>query len=244
MDFYKMVDYIVQEVLKRLEEQEAPTKKEKNRSLVIINGGNGNLELVMLELNKISKEYDLEVVFSEAGNSVVGVVFSEAGKSVVGEKRFSDFKVVSDFTIENSGKFLQDNDLIILPLLTKNSCAKIAVGIRDNAATYHFKVVSDFTIENSGKFLQDNDLIILPLLTKNSCAKIAVGIRDNAATYLISKALLAQKEIIAVYDSCIADSKTAYGNQINFNIEKLRSYGIIFVKSLLKIVESFYKIMI
>lgn len=172
MDFDKMVDYIVQEVLKRLEEQETPTKREKNRGLVIINGGNGNLEQVMLELKKISKEYDLEVVFSEAG------------KSVVGEERFSNFKVVSDFTIENSGKFLQDNDLIILPLLTKNSCAKIAVGIR-----------------------------------------------DNAATYLVSKALLAQKEIIAVYDSCIADSKTAYGNQINFNIEKLRSYGIIFVKS-------------
>lgn len=72
MDFDKMVDYIVQEVLKRLEEQETPTKKEKNRGLVIINGGNGNLEQVMLELKKISKEYDLEVVFSEAGKSVVG----------------------------------------------------------------------------------------------------------------------------------------------------------------------------
>ena len=41
MDFDKMVDYIVQEVLKRLEEQETPTKREKNRGLVIINGGNG-----------------------------------------------------------------------------------------------------------------------------------------------------------------------------------------------------------
>lgn len=172
MDFEKMVDYIVQEVLKRLEEQETPIKKEKNRGLVIINGGTRNLEQIMLELKKISKEYDLEVVFSEAG------------KSVVGEEKFSDFKIISDFTIENSGKFLQENDLIILPLLTKNSCAKIAVGIR-----------------------------------------------DNATTYLVSKALLAEKEIIAVYDSCVADNKTAYGNQINFNIEKLKSYGIIFVKS-------------
>ena len=42
--------------------------------------GMENLEQVMLELNKISKEYDLEVVFSEAG------------KSVVGEKIFSNFK--------------------------------------------------------------------------------------------------------------------------------------------------------
>ena len=72
--------------------------------------------------------------------------------------------------------------------------------IRIKSEIYLRGVVSDFTIENSGKFLQDNDLIILPLLTKNSCAKIAVGIRDNAATYLVSKALLAQKEIIAVYD--------------------------------------------
>ena len=86
-------------------------------------------------------------------------------------------------------------------------------------------------METCEPLLKKNDIIILPLLTKNSCAKIAVGIRDNAVTYLISKALLAQKEIVAVYDSCIADNKTAYGNQINFNIEKLKSYGIIFVKS-------------
>ncbi|WP_462354719.1 flavoprotein [Fusobacterium ulcerans] len=172
MDFDMMVDYIVQEVLKKIESNEAAYKVERNRGLVIINGGTGNLEQVILELKKISERYELDIVFSEAGEKIVR------------KEKFQNFNVIDKFEMETGE-----------PLLKKN------------------------------------DIIILPLLTKNSCAKIAVGIRDNAVTYLISKALLAQKEIVAVYDSCIADNKTAYGNQINFNIEKLKSYGIIFVKS-------------
>lgn len=172
MNFDMMVDYIVQEVLKKIELNEASYKVERNRGLVIINGGTGNLEQIMLELKKISESYELDIAFSEAGEEIVK------------KEKFQNFNVIDNFDMETCE-----------PLLKKN------------------------------------DIIILPLLTKNSCAKIAVGIRDNAVTYLISKALLAQKEIVAVYDSCIADNKTAYGNQINFNIEKLKSYGIIFVKS-------------
>ncbi|MEJ6466278.1 flavoprotein [Fusobacterium ulcerans] len=172
MDFDMMVDYIVQEVLKKIELNETAYKVERNRGLVIINGGTGNLEQIILELKKISEKYELDIVFSEAGEKIVS------------KEKFQNFNVIDKFEMETCE-----------PLLKKN------------------------------------DIIILPLLTKNSCAKIAVGIRDNAVTYLISKALLAQKEIVAVYDSCIADNKTAYGNQINFNIEKLKSYGIIFVKS-------------
>lgn len=172
MDFDMMVDYIVQEVLKKIELNETAYKVERNRGLVIINGGTGNLEQIILELKKISERYELDIVFSEAGEKIVR------------KEKFQNFNVIDKFEMETCE-----------PLLKKN------------------------------------DIIILPLLTKSSCAKIAVGIRDNAVTYLISKALLAQKEIVAVYDSCIADNKTAYGNQINFNIEKLKSYGIIFVKS-------------
>lgn len=173
MDFDKMVEYIVQEVLKKLESQETSNNKvEKNRGLVVINGGTGNLDQITLELKKIASEYDLDIVFSEAG------------REIVGESKFSQYNLIEDFTMKN--------------------CENL---------------------------LKRNNIILLPLLTKSSCAKIAVGIRDNAMTYLVSKALLAGKEIIAVYDSCITGNKTAYENQINFNIEKLKSYGIIFVKS-------------
>lgn len=169
MDFNLMVDYIVQEVLKRLEiESISPRKK----GLVIINGGTANLEQIIIELERIKKEYDIEVVFSEAGIKVVG------------EERFKDFDVKKDVTMENC------NSLI-----------------------------------------NDSEIILLPLLTKNTCAKVAVGIRDNISTYIISKALLAGKKIVAVYDSCIVNVDNEYGKQLNLNIKKLQSYGINFVES-------------
>ena len=172
MNFDMMVDYIVKEVLKKIESQETIYRVEKNRGLVVINGGTGNLGQIMLELEKIKQKYELDIVFSKAGEEIV--------------------------TKEKS---------------------------------QNFNVINDFGMKTCESLLKKNEIILLPLLTKNSCAKIAVGIRDNAVTYLISKALLAQKEIVAVYDSCIADNETAYADQINFNIEKLKSYGIKFVRS-------------
>ena len=64
MDFDMMVDYIVQEVLKKIELNETAYKIERNRGLVIINGGTGNLEQIILELKKISERYELDIVFS------------------------------------------------------------------------------------------------------------------------------------------------------------------------------------
>ena len=74
MDFDMMVDYIVQEVLKKIESNEAAYKVERNRGLVIINGGTGNLEQVILELKKISERYELDIVFSEAGEKLAGLL--------------------------------------------------------------------------------------------------------------------------------------------------------------------------
>lgn len=169
MDFNLMVDYIVQEVLKRVEAESISLRK---KGLVIVNGGTANLEQIIIELERIKKEYDIEIVFSEAGIKVVG------------EDRFKDFDVKKDVTMENC------NSLI-----------------------------------------NDSEIILLPLLTKNTCAKVAVGIRDNISTYIISKALLAGKKIVAVYDSCIVNVDNEYGKQLNLNIKKLQSYGINFVES-------------
>lgn len=169
MEFNLMVDYIVQEVLKRLGEENINKKK---KGLVIVNGGTANLEQVLIELEKIKKEYEVEVIFSEAGERVVG------------EERFKNFDIKKDITIENCN-----------PLIT------------------------------------ENEIILLPLLTKSTCAKVAVGIRDNVSTYVISKAILAGKKIVAVYDSCRVKDDTEYGKQLNLNIKKLQSYGIVFVES-------------
>lgn len=91
--------------------------------------------------------------------------------------------------------------------------------------------IKEISMKESSSFLKDIDMVLLPMLTKNTCAKVAVGIRDSVVTYIISKAISSGKEIVALNDSCTAEEVTAYGNQINLNIKKLKSYGITFVKS-------------
>lgn len=169
MEFNLMVDYIVQEVLKRLENESISKRK---KGLVILNGGTANLEQIVIELEKIKKEYDVEIIFSEAGEKIVG------------EEKFKNFDIKREVTMANC------NSLI-----------------------------------------SENEIILLPLLTKNTCAKVAVGIRDNVVTYIISKALLAGKKIVAVYDSCIVKADNEYGKQLNLNIKKLQEFGITFVES-------------
>lgn len=164
-----MVDYIVQEVLKRLENESISKRK---KGLVILNGGTANLEQIVIELEKIKKEYDVEIIFSEAGEKIVG------------EEKFKNFDIKREVTMANC------NSLI-----------------------------------------SENEIILLPLLTKNTCAKVAVGIRDNVVTYIISKALLAGKKIVAVYDSCIVKANNEYGKQLNLNIKRLQEFGITFVES-------------
>lgn len=166
-----MIDYIVQEVIKKIEENEMKSANKK-RGLLIINGGTNNLEQVLLELEKIGKIYDIEVVFSEAG------------REIIGEERFKNFHIRRDITMS------QCNELI-----------------------------------------QDKDIILLPLLTKSTCAKIVIGIRDNLPTYIVSKAILSGKKVVAVYDSCRVEVENEYGKQLNLNIKKLQSYGIVFLES-------------
>jgi len=92
--------------------------------------------------------------------------------------------------------------------------------------------IKELTMKECSSFLKEIDMVLLPLLTKNTCAKVAMGIMDTTATYIISKAILFGKEIVALNDSCMVKEGTAYGDQINSNIKKLKSYGIVFLKSI------------
>lgn len=124
MEFDQIVDYIVQEVLKKLENVEQSKKNIKKTALVVINGGTVNLEQVILELEKISKDYQMETIFSEAAKDVVGL------------KKFELFNIREDINMMNLNEILNKKDIVIIPLLTKNTCAKVVVGIRDNVITY------------------------------------------------------------------------------------------------------------
>ena len=124
MELEKIIEYIVQEVVKKINSQNLIENcSPKEKILVTINGSTNNLEQVVLELRKISKNYDLSLVFSEAA------------KDIIDENLFSEFHIIKDFSIKNYDEILSKNDIILLPLLTKNTVAKLVVGIRDNAVT-------------------------------------------------------------------------------------------------------------
>lgn len=124
MELDKIIEYIVQEVVKKINSQNIIEEfSPKEKILVAITGSPNNLEQIVLELRKISKNYDLSLVFSEAA------------KNIIDENIFSEFHIIKDFSIKNYDEILSKNDIILLPLLTKNTVAKLVVGIRDNAVT-------------------------------------------------------------------------------------------------------------
>ena len=124
MELDKIIEYIVQEVVKKINSQNIIEEfSPKEKILVAITGSTNNLEQIVLELRKISKNYDLRLVFSEAA------------KNIIDENVFSEFHIIKDFSIKNYDEILSKNDIILLPLLTKNTVAKLVVGIRDNAVT-------------------------------------------------------------------------------------------------------------
>ena len=124
MELDKIIEYIVQEVVKKINSQNITEEfSPKEKILVAITGSTNNLEQIVLELRKISKNYDLSLVFSEAASNIID------------ENMFSEFHIIKDFSIKNYDEILSKNDVILLPLLTKNTVAKLVVGIRDNAVT-------------------------------------------------------------------------------------------------------------
>ncbi len=124
MELDKIIEYIVQEVVKKINSQNITEEfNPKEKILVAITGSTNNLEQIVLELRKISKNYDLSLVFSEAASNIIN------------ENVFSEFHIIKDFSIKNYDEILSKNDIILLPLLTKNTVAKLVVGIRDNAVT-------------------------------------------------------------------------------------------------------------
>lgn len=124
MELDKIIEYIVQEVIKKINSQNIIEEfSPKEKILVAITGSTNNLEQIVLELRRISQNYDLSLVFSEAA------------KNIIDENIFSEFHIIKDFSIKNYDEILSKNDIVLLPLLTKNTVAKLVVGIRDNAIT-------------------------------------------------------------------------------------------------------------
>ena len=70
MELDKIIEYIVQEVVKKINSQNIIEEfSPKEKILVAITGSTNNLEQIVLELRKISKNYDFfKIIFKQIFN--------------------------------------------------------------------------------------------------------------------------------------------------------------------------------
>jgi len=121
MENIDLVRKVVEEVLQKL-------KNKEKRVLALFCGGTIGAAEGISELKKlIAKGYKVGVTFTPAGSKVIGV---DKIKSECGE-----IEVISNDISCPTAKILENQDVIVVPVLTQNSAAKIANGIADNMVT-------------------------------------------------------------------------------------------------------------
>lgn len=95
------------------------------------------------------------------------------------------------------------------------------------------------SVEELEEVLVSTELILIPVLTRNTLAKIALGIADNLVTTGIARAIMMNKETIAVRDSFshlnqvnrlngLADNDE-YNGMLDEYEKRLQHFGIKFV---------------
>ncbi len=116
MDHEKLVDLVVQEVIKCLPVTSVPLKE---KMLVLFSGGHIGLETAMEELRSIQKgNVEMTVVLSDSAEKVIGV---DRIKQELGDR-------VNILTVRSPypGKVLEQAQVVIVPVLTMNTAAKWA----------------------------------------------------------------------------------------------------------------------
>lgn len=121
----KIVEKVVEEVLKRLQGKKAggDTLEEKKKALVIFTGAPGLLEESIKELKSLSGRYRFVVGFSVAARKM---------------SQFSEVEKGLEAVLLDEGSLYEELskvEVIILPTLTQNTAAKIAWGVRDCLAS-------------------------------------------------------------------------------------------------------------
>ncbi|MGE5454858.1 MAG: flavoprotein, partial [Methylocystaceae bacterium] len=122
MEQERFFELVVQEVLRRLTE---PTGLNKEKVLVVFTGGVIGLDKAVEELKIIQNlnNVDLKVILSHSAEKVIGV---KRLKQELGEQ-------IDIITAQEPypRKVLEETDLIIVPVLTMNTAAKVALLLAD-----------------------------------------------------------------------------------------------------------------
>ncbi len=121
MNTDEVIDLIVERVLEKLKQRE-------KQALVIFNGSFTGLKESLVQLKKMQeRNWKLKVVLSKGA----GYLFDPGHL----KKELSLQEISIEGRDKNLHSLYKDHSLLILPTLTKNSAAKIALGIADSLTT-------------------------------------------------------------------------------------------------------------
>lgn len=126
----KLVELVTREVLRRLAAvTPEPAKKpeRQQRVLAMFTGGTIGLEQGLKELSELQSSASISVVLSEAAKQVVG-------KNRICEHLGSETPVITA-SCPYPGKLLRAADVVVVPVLTQNSAAKLAHTLADTMVT-------------------------------------------------------------------------------------------------------------
>ena len=123
MDTEKLVQLVVAEVLRQLKEAEsrsaASIAAEEHKALAIFTGGTIGLETSLEQLSRLQAiGTEPTVILSEAAECIIGINW-------IKEKLGSHVNVITTQS-PYPGKYLRSADIVLVPVLTQNTAAKLA----------------------------------------------------------------------------------------------------------------------
>ncbi|RKD32759.1 flavoprotein [Thermohalobacter berrensis] len=122
MNYEQLVNFLVKEVLNRLQ-------NEPKRGLVIYTGGSIGFKEANDQIKKLLRSnWDLTVLLSRGAEKLLTA-------ELIKRKLGIDCGL-TDIDIKDVNNLVNDIEIIIVPILTINTAAKIAMGIRDSLTTY------------------------------------------------------------------------------------------------------------
>lgn len=121
MEFDKLVDSIVNEVLSRI-------NCLNKRALILFTGGNIGLEEATEQIKKLKEDgWNMRILLSRSAEKVITPAYIT--------DRLGIARVYLESEVEDEGALLQNTDYIIIPILTMNSAARIALALADTAVS-------------------------------------------------------------------------------------------------------------
>lgn len=122
MDNHDLVERIINEVMKRL-------GNPRNKALAIFTGGTAGYDQAVDQVLKMKAEgWEITVLLTTGAE----LVFSESNLS----SRLSGIEILQESGLRDVTALLNDKKCILIPILTMNTAAKIALGIADTPVTH------------------------------------------------------------------------------------------------------------